>query len=125
KVARAGDWKTGRLDAYHAQQMRAYAALLLLEDSELVEATSTVVWIRDGEIESYTMRREALRPWLLELEERVVKWDGTYHPGAHCGFCPRSHECHAATAYVRRDVAAIADKLMVTRAETELSAMEP
>lgn len=124
-VARAGDWKTGRVDSNHAQQMRAYAALLLLEDTELTEATSTVVWIRDGEIENYTMRREGLAVWLRELEDRVVNWDQAFRPGSHCGFCPRLHECDAATAYVRRDVAAISDRLTVARAESELGLMAP
>jgi hypothetical protein len=124
-VARAGDWKTGRIDSNHAQQMRAYAALLLLEDHELTEATATVIWIRDGEIESYTMDRAGLRAWLEELVARVVGWDGVYHPGRHCGYCQRSHECEASTAYVRRDVAAISDRALVARAEGELSLMPP
>lgn len=126
-VARVGDWKTGRHDANYAQQMRAYAALALLDDHTLTEATATVIWIRDGEIENYTMKREALRPWLSELEERVVAWDGVFHPGGHCDgqFCPRSHECEASKALVRRDVAAISSRELVARAEAELATMAP
>src|SRR6185295_1742160 len=95
-VARAGDWKTGRRDSNYAQQMRAYAALLLLEDPDLTEATSTVIWVRDGEVESYTMDRAKLAAWRAELETHVIDWDGVFHPSTDgCGFCRRSHECDA------------------------------
>jgi len=124
-AARVGDWKTGRIDSNHAHQMRAYAALALLENPELTEATSTVIWIRDGEIENYTMRRPDLPRWTGEVVERVLEWNGIFHPGGHCVFCPRSHECEAATALARRDVAAMSDRNLVARAETELALMPP
>jgi len=124
-VARIGDFKTGRVDIDHAQQMRAYAALALLENTELTEVTVTVIWIRDGEIENYTMRADELSSWTRGLIERVAETDGAYHPGRHCTFCPRSHECEAATALVRRDVAAISSREIVARAEAELSTMAP
>ncbi len=124
-IARLGDWKTGRLDADHGQQMRAYAALALLENTELTEVTVTVIWIRDGEIENYTMRADELSSWTRELIERVAEWDGTFRPGKHCQRCKRSHECEAATAMARRDVAVIADRAMVARAEAELAMMAP
>lgn len=124
-VARLGDWKTGRIDVDHAQQMRAYAALTLLENTELSEVTVTVIWIRDGEIENYTMRSDGLTSWTRELIERVAEWDGTFRPGRHCSRCHRSHECDAATALARRDVAVIADRAIVARAEAELATMAP
>jgi hypothetical protein len=124
-VARLGDWKTGRIDVDHGQQMRAYAALALLENTDLTEVTVTVIWIRDGEIENYTMRADGLSSWTRELIERVAEWDGTFRPGRHCTRCHRSHDCEAATAMARRDVAIIADRAMVARAEAELSTMAP
>jgi len=124
-VARLGDWKSGRLDADHAQQMRAYAALALLENTELTEVTVTVIWIRDGEIENYTMRADELSSWTRELIERVAEWDGTFRPGKHCPRCKRSHECEAATAMARRDVAVIADRAIVAQAEADLVMMAP
>lgn len=108
-TAIGGDWKTGRKDSDYAQQMRAYAALLLLDDLSLTSATFVIAWVRDGDVERYTMTRDGLHEWLASLTERVLEWDGTYHPGPHCGHCSRNHECDAANALVRRDVAAILD----------------
>lgn len=124
-VARAGDWKTGRKDSDYSHQMRAYGALVLADDVALTEVTVTVIWIRDGEIENYTMSRSDAEKWFVELHDRVVDWDGVFHPGSHCMFCQRSHECEAANALVRRDVAAISDRAVVARAEAELSLMAP
>lgn len=109
QTARVLDWKTGRKDYDYSQQMRAYAALALLDDASLTEATATIVWVRDGEVERYTMTREQLPAWLDELRRSVVDWDGVYRPGPHCRYCPRSHECAAVSALVRRDVSAILD----------------
>jgi hypothetical protein len=124
-VARGGDWKTGRKDGDYSGQMRAYGALVLLENTELTEVTITVLWVRSAEIENYTMTRPEALSWVRGLIERVVNWDGVYRPGPHCHHCPRSHECEAANALVRRDIAAVADKSLVARAECELERMPP
>lgn len=124
-VARAADWKTGRVDSNYAAQMRAYAALVMLENPNLAEVTATVVWLRAAEIENYTMRHLDLVEWLKELRSRVLQWDGVYHPGKHCEYCPRSHECDARNALVRRDVAAMTDVELADRLESTLSLMRP
>jgi hypothetical protein len=124
-VARVADWKTGRLDSDYAAQMRSYGALVLLENPDLTEATVTVIWIRDGEIENYTMTRQGLKEWLAELRARVMDWDGVFHPGRHCEYCPRSHECEAANALARRDVAAMRDLDVAERIESSLAQMQP
>lgn len=124
-AARVIDWKSGRKDHDYSQQMRGYAALVLLEDPELTEATATVVWLREQEFENYTMTRTQMEAWIDALVELVVHWDGTYRPGVHCRHCPRSHECEAANAMMRRDVAAIADHALAERAENELASMAP
>jgi len=120
---RIGDWKFGRKDQDHSQQLRGYAALALLYSPETPEATGTILWVRDGEAENYTMDRAGLAAWLDELRSTVVDWDGTYRPGKHCTFCPRSHECPAANALIRRDVAALSDRDLVARVETDLALM--
>lgn len=124
-VARAGDWKTGRKDSDYAQQMRGYAALILLENPFLTEVTVTVIWVRDGDIENYTMTRADAPSWALDLVNTVIHWDGTFRPGSACSHCPRSHECPAANALVRRDVAALSDRNLVGRAECEIELMSP
>jgi len=124
-VARDGDWKGGRKDTDYSQQMRAYGTLTLLPNPELTECTMTILWLRDREIENYTMNQADARDWMCEARERIVNWDGVFHPGPHCQYCRRSHECAAANALARRDVAALSDADLVLRAETALAAMEP
>lgn len=122
---RVGDWKTGRKDSDYSEQLRGYAALALLYSPDTEQATGTILWVRDGEIENYTMTRAGLRDWLEELRVRVVEWDGVYRPGRQCLYCPRSHECPAANALARRDVAAMTDRELVYRAENEIALMSP
>lgn len=124
-VAHVGDWKTGRKDSDYSHQMRAYGALVMLDNPELTEVTVSVLWVRDEEIESYRMTRAGAETWLRELANRVIRWDGVYRTGSHCAHCPRSHECEAAKAMVRRDVAVVADPMTVARAEGELALMSP
>lgn len=101
-----GDWKSGRLDVNHREQLLGYCALALLDDPSLDEATAGVIWIRDREFEHYTLTRAGLPAYLRRLQDEVIQWNGTYRPGSHCRHCPRSHECPARHAMVRRDVAA-------------------
>ena len=101
------DWKTGRKDYDYSEQMKGYCALSMLETGAS-ESSSTIAWVRDKEIEQYTMTYEQMRGWLERLEKRVVQWDGVYHPGEHCRFCPRDHECEARTAMVRASAAPFA-----------------
>jgi hypothetical protein len=107
--AEIGDWKTGRKDSNYRHQMMGYGTLALADDRDLDEVRGTVLWIRDQEIEPYTITRADAAAWLTQLRQRVIDWDGTYYPGEHCGFCRRFHECHAANALVRRDTAIILD----------------
>jgi hypothetical protein len=101
-----GDWKSGRLDADAREQLLGYCALAMLDDPSLDAATAGVIWIRDNEFEHYSLSRAELPAYLRRLQVEVIDWDGTYRPGGHCRYCPRSHECPARHAMVRRDVAA-------------------
>lgn len=120
---RVGDWKTGRKDTDHSHQFKAYAAMALLSTEGIEEATGTGLWVRDQEIENYTMSRADAVRWAAALVSEVIHWDGVYRPGRHCLHCPRSHECEAANAMVRRDIAAVADKSLVARVECDLASM--
>lgn len=104
------DHKTGRKDSDYSQQALGYCALALITNDRLVSASCTVLWIRDQEVEFYSMDRKRLYEWMYQLEKEVVQWDQTWRPGAHCSHCPRSHECSAANALARRDMAVILDK---------------
>ncbi len=104
------DWKFGRVDRDYSQQINGYSALKLLADPTLEKVDGHVVWVRDGELESYSMDRAQLAEWLEDLRAKVVEWDGVYRPGPHCPHCRRSHECKAANALARRDMAALLDQ---------------
>lgn len=106
-VARGLDWKSGFKDHDYSEQMRAYAALVLLQHPQLREVTLTVAWLREGEIENYTMDRAGAELWAQRVIKEIVDWDGAYQYGTHCAYCPRAHECPAANAVMRRDVSAI------------------
>jgi hypothetical protein len=119
REVRIGDWKFGRKDANYCEQLLGYCVLALLSDPSLEKATAGVLWVRDLEYEHYTLSREQIRTWQARLYTEVVSWDGTFRPGPHCTYCPRNHECPAANALVRRDVAALADRALVASAEAE------
>jgi hypothetical protein len=51
------------------------------------------VWLRTGEVEQYTVTRKRTAEWVKEFEGRVLEWDGVFHPGDHCGICPRQATC--------------------------------
>lgn len=116
-VLRILDWKLGRLDSNYREQLLGYCALGLLVTSGATSAESGIGWVRDGEYEAHTMDRAGLYLWMQRVEDEIVQWDGTYRPGAHCHYCPRSHECPAANALARRDFAIVADRDLPGRIE--------
>lgn len=116
-TARLADWKGGRLDSPYREQLLGYAALALFDDHSLEDAAGGILWVRDGDYEPYSMRREGLQAWEDRLVEEVVEWSGEYRPGPHCEYCRRNHECPAANAQLRRDLAIVADRDLIGHAE--------
>ena len=103
------DWKSGRKDHDYHHQGFGYAWLAMQDTGELTSATVHFAWLRTQELESYTVSRERAEAWYVELTAKVINWDGKYHAGKHCTFCPRRTSCPAVTALVRQDVAMFAD----------------
>ena len=124
--ATVGDWKSGRVDYDYRQQMRGYMALIMLNFPEVKEVVGIVGWLREQEIEPYRMSRADLPAWLAEFDTNVAQWDGqTYNVGSACTYCPRTHECPALAATVRRDIAMLADDSMAARIESGLADLKP
>lgn len=98
------DWKTGRRDSDYSEQALGYCALALLQDPHADEASCTLVWIRDGEAESYSMQREDLQRWIARLIQ-LASWDGIYRAGEHCHYCKRAHSCEGRRALVQGRIA--------------------
>lgn len=122
RAIRVGDYKTGRKDSDYHHQLVGYAALALLASEDIDEASATILWVREQEIENWTLDRAAAEAWLKELRWILAGRD-TFRPGSHCAYCPRNHECEAANALVRRDIAAITDKSLAARLECDLATM--
>lgn len=124
-VGRLGDWKFGRVDKDHSHQVKGYLALLLAKYTQLAEAHGFVGWMvgldpKEPDIEPYSMNRDQMWAWLDEVKRVVVDWDGVFHPGPQCAFCPRNHDCPAVTAMARRDVLALGDASMAEKVKTGL-----
>lgn len=116
--AEGGDWKTGRGDTDYSQQMRGYAALLLADDRSLSAAKMSIVWLRDQQVESYTLRRADLPGWSESLNRAVN--DKTFRTGPHCKWCHRSATCEGARARQMEAVRAIQ-----STGEAAIDDMEP
>lgn len=101
------DLKTGRLDSNYLDQLMAYAWLLFTRDRNLLEGDACVLWLRDNQIERYHITRAQAEAWREKFVARVINWDGAYHPGEHCGYCSRSHDCRAFVAMAQRDLAVL------------------
>ena len=108
RSAIVGDWKTGRKDTDYSHQMRAYCVLALLSDETLLSADAMLLWVREQEFERYSMTREQADAWVCQLRDRVIEWDGIYHPGTHCQWCPR-YDCAARGALERQAIASFLD----------------
>ena len=103
------DWKSGRIDNNYREQLFGYAWLLMQEDRAINSISASAVWLRTGEVESYTVSRGRADEWYRDMVATVINWDGIFRPGDHCAHCPRNHDCPAQTALVRRDVAMFSD----------------
>jgi hypothetical protein len=114
-VAHLIDWKFGRVDRDHAEQVRGYAALVLRRYPEVQRVSMAIAWMRDRELEPYSMTREQLPAWEARFTGELADWDGVFHPGPGCWACPRSHECPAMTALARRDVEVLGGEEMAAR----------
>lgn len=111
------DWKTGRRDADHREQVLGYCVLGLNHFPKAEVATSRVVWLRNLESEVYSLRRAEVEMW----EERVasqVSNGGAYQPGAHCPNCPRKFECQARIDMSRAALAVIGGQRVDLRTMT-------
>jgi hypothetical protein len=83
EIANLADWKFGRLDRDYYHQLAGYMALALKAHPNFKRVTASICWMRDREIEPYSMDREQAEAWEAHLEAEIVRWDGrTFRPGA-------------------------------------------
>lgn len=94
------DYKTGHVDADADEQLRGYAWLAMrsvLPMADVERVWTGLLRVREQTIDGRYYSREELEWWGAELPQRLAKVD-TYHPGRHCRYCPRGHECPAKSA---------------------------
>lgn len=87
------DWKTGRRDSEYREQLLAYGVLGLLFFGRASAVRARVVWLREMEVELYSLNRSELDEWYDRLSKQAK--DTTFRPGQHCSFCPRRFKCEA------------------------------
>lgn len=105
-TARTVDWKTGRVDKDFYHQLAGYAAGLMM-DENITEVIGSVVWLREGEIETYIFTRAVVDQWIHRLRVQLSR--ESYSTGRHCEFCPRSHSCPAVKAMARQGISMLTD----------------
>jgi hypothetical protein len=101
------DWKNGRKDISHKDQGFGYAFKSLRRYKSQKFATVHFAWTRTQELESYTVTRERAYAWAREVRERVINWDGVYHPGDHCQGCKRRSSCPAHAEMNRQSLSVV------------------
>ncbi len=103
RVTHMLDWKSGYVDRDYYHQFAAYAAGEFTENPECEEVVFSGVWLRAQDIETYTFTREDIAGWWNLLRYKLAR-PNEFRPGPDCPFCPRSVDCPALIAQVRRDV---------------------
>lgn len=101
------DWKTGRGQIDHTDQLAAYADALAemygIPESGYVLAVEA--WVLHGTWRIHKFTRAQLDTWRDRLHDSIS--NGFATPGSWCTFCPRQLECDARGAYIVSTAAAL------------------
>jgi hypothetical protein len=117
REVRVLDWKSGRGDDDHRQQLRGYGMLGLIHFPDAIQVRVSILRVRRQKIETETHTRESLNLWWAWLAEQMKDRD-TYRPGPHCTFCPRAFTCEARTTALAQ-----ASKVLLSDTTLDLSVM--
>lgn len=101
------DWKSGRIDADHRDQLKGYAWLSLQAEPAASGAWVCTVRIRDRCYDGESFTREELDAWFADLAAKV-HGEAYYNPGPQCACCPRRLDCPATNAMTRQAYQVIA-----------------
>jgi hypothetical protein len=93
------DWKTGRVDADHRQQIMGYCWLALQNYPDSESAYAMVLRVRDQSLDAHRYSRAELDRWYANLC-RKMDTPHRFRPGRHCVGCPRGASCPAKTALI-------------------------
>jgi hypothetical protein len=93
------DFKSGRSETDHWNQVRGYAWMSLQNYPEATGAYGAVLRVRDQVIDGERWTRDELEAWYTGLEHKLAHRD-RFNPGTHCQYCPRGLTCEAKTALI-------------------------
>lgn len=96
------DWKSGRRDSEYREQLLAYGVLGLLFFGRASAVRARVVWLREMEVELYSLNRSELDEWYDRLSKQAK--DTTFRVGQHCSLCPRRFKCEARAQVIEASV---------------------
>lgn len=103
------DFKSTRLfHLDYTPQLVAYGWLILntLKYAEDYRLRRIIVYLRDDTHEVIEVTKEQRVAWAAKLA-KVLIWDGVYHPGPQCSYCPIHLACPTHTAAVRQGIEAL------------------
>ena len=89
------DWKTGRVDESHVNQLKGYALLACLAYPEADTATVFLVRVREQCADTHHFTRAELLDWWAGICESVKVETPALNPSRHCGYCPKRLTCPA------------------------------
>lgn len=102
------DWKSGRVDAPHAEQMRAYC-YLACQHYGAKSAWVGIARLREQELIPAEYTWDELVAWYNAAESKLQR-EPTYNPQPEiCQYCPRRMECPARVAAMRHSLQVLVD----------------
>jgi hypothetical protein len=105
---RLADFKTGRVERDHGEQLKGYAWLALQHYPLADRVYAACINWRQQVVEGEYWSRGQLNAWYAGLEKKLEDTQ-TFRPGAHCAHCPRGVTCPAKTALLQQAAALIPD----------------
>lgn len=96
------DWKTGkrRMDMF---QLRLFAAQVFRHYPEVKRVSTSLVWLRDGIIDTEVIEREEYNSIMADILHRIKRIYDAYEeatwparPSGLCNYCPAKHDCEYA-----------------------------
>lgn len=94
RTLRVLDWKSGRVEKDHRDQLLTYAALLLEYWPGQIEHVQLFVGLlRKWSYETVTFTVAEIKQFVGEIKRKMQNEYGVFSPGTHCMECPHQHTC--------------------------------
>jgi len=121
------DWKTGRdTSAAPLPQLLGYAYCLGRMANISPQVSLKIAWLREGNMQEWDFAWLEVVEYIRGLHSDVRNWDGkSYEAGAHCRYCPRSHQCPAQKALAQSAMTTLADTSVLGVARADIAPALP